>query len=162
MNKQTVRAFSLGLLLAAISLWLYGIYFSVKDVKTAEKVLKENGMIVVKSEEWEEVPALKEEINQLMTEQQELKKENEALKNRLEELELLNEAKIEPIIIEIKPNMTLDEISKLLENGKIIDDANAFARYMIDEGLNRTIQVGEFELYQNMTYESIGKLISIP
>ncbi len=162
MNKQTVRSFSLGILFAAISLWIYGIFFSDQDVKSAEKLLEKNGMTVVKSEEWEQVSSLKEEINNLKKRKQELVKENSSLKNQLKEIESQIEDNIEPIIIEIKQNMTLEEISKLLENVKIVDDAQAFARYMIDEGLDRTIQIGEYELYQNMSYDSIGKLISKP
>ena len=155
MNKETVRAFSLGIFIVACVLWGYRFFFPDINKENAE----EKGKIVLSSEEWEKLQSTEKELAVLKEKNQTLEEEIASLKDQLKES---GDDTKEPLIIEIKSKMTLEEIASLLENVHIIDDREAFAKYMIDHGLDRSIQVGQYELYPNTPYETIGKLISKP
>lgn len=60
----------------------------------------------------------------------------------------------------IEPNMLGDQVSKRLEEKKIIDDARKFYDYLEEKGYSRYIQIGEFNLSSDMTYYEIAETIA--
>ena len=56
--------------------------------------------------------------------------------------------------------MTTSEIAELLEKAKIIDDSMKFQDYMNKEKLSQQVQIGEYIVSSDMSYEELSKLIT--
>lgn len=56
--------------------------------------------------------------------------------------------------------MTTSEIAELLEKAKIIDDSMKFQEYMNKEKLSQQVQIGEYIVSSDMSYEELSKLIT--
>ena len=56
--------------------------------------------------------------------------------------------------------MTVQEIAETLATEKIIDDAAWFQNYMNKNGLTRRVQVDEFVVTSDMSYEELGHLLT--
>lgn len=62
--------------------------------------------------------------------------------------------------LSIEENMLGPNISDLLFENNIIDDATKFNKFLEDEGYSRYIQLGDFELSSDMSYEEIAEVIA--
>lgn len=56
--------------------------------------------------------------------------------------------------------MNSTEISQLLANEQIISDANDFDEYLEARDLQRSIQIGQYEVNNEMTLSEIAQLIT--
>ena len=52
------------------------------------------------------------------------------------------------------------DISKILKNKGVIEDADAFTQYMATYGYSRIVQQGNFELIKGDSYENIARIIT--
>lgn len=167
MNKRTVRAFSLGILLAVILLWFGRNEQLTLNLTDAKEKVENEGFIVITKEEYDELAgqSVNEDDSQPPTEGQTDKetdtdtaKEEETAPQ--EEQPDKDESSIIHFTLEIESGMNSEQISSILEQIKIIDDANNFEQYLTDHHYNTKVQIGNFELNSEMTYEEISKIIT--
>ena len=157
MRKQTVRAFSLGLMAAAICFWIYSKFFFIPfDEEMAKKHIEAQGMRIVQAEKIEKLEKLEKDSANWKKEKEDLQKEISSLKEQVEETWK------DTYVFKISKDMALEDISIRLENKKIIDDAESFNKYMTENKLDRKIQTGKYIFYQNMPYEKVGEMLSNP
>ncbi|WP_368652087.1 hypothetical protein AB4Y30_09955 [Ornithinibacillus sp. 4-3] len=90
------------------------------------------------------------------------KEDEEKEEKKKEEKKKEEEKKEEPkkFKLNVKSGMLSPEISQILEDNDIIDDASAFNRFIEDEGYATYIQLGEHELTDQMTDEEIAVVIT--
>lgn len=62
--------------------------------------------------------------------------------------------------LSIEPNMLGPKISQLLQDNKIIDDAEEFNRYLELEGYAPYIQLGDYEVSNDMDFSELAKIIA--
>lgn len=62
--------------------------------------------------------------------------------------------------INIKENMYVPEVTKLLEEKKIISDADKFTKYLEDEGFAEYIQLGKHDVDNKMSERELAKAIT--
>lgn len=63
------------------------------------------------------------------------------------------------IVIQIKPGMSSETVSRLLEEAEVVEDASDLNSYLVNQGVARFIRIGSFEFSRNMSYEDIVKRI---
>jgi len=147
MNKRTVRAFSLGILVTTIT---FAVLLYFLDEPTAE--------LATSDDEKREMTA---EIENLTTTIARLEEENHELKDKIRSLEeKAKEPPPEPVLIEIHAGMTNDDVVELLYEKNIITDKAHFKQFMVEQGSDRKLQVGTYILYPNMPRETIAKIIT--
>ena len=68
----------------------------------------------------------------------------------------------EEVIVNINPKniKVAADISKILKNKGVIEDADAFTQYMATYGYSRIVQQGNFELIKGDSYENIARIIT--
>ncbi|MFD2630837.1 hypothetical protein [Oceanobacillus kapialis] len=62
--------------------------------------------------------------------------------------------------LNIKEGMASSEISSVLENNNIIDDAGEFNDYLIDNEYHLLVQIGEYELTTGMSQYEVAEAIT--
>ncbi|WP_431798832.1 hypothetical protein [Halobacillus andaensis] len=157
--KQAIRFFSLGIIVATITIgtayWL-GLNESAKSSTTmAEKdmiqeIEKSNYYVLTEEE-------LQEQINDALA----AKKDSED-KESSKETENKEPAEDEsvPYTLVIEEGVSSTEISQILEQEGIIDNADSFETYMADRNLTQYIQIGEFELNESMNRDEVADTIT--
>lgn len=151
MNKRSVRAFSVGILFAALLLLISGFGKETDlSVKKAKEVLTDEGFIVISKEDYDKLStAQTKKVHENIEEQ---KVETEAQEKE--------EAKTIYYVLEIKSGMSTGEISTKLKQANVIDNEEKFEQFLIDNGYHTKVQVGTFELNSSMDYEGIAKIIT--
>ncbi|HLS36167.1 MAG TPA: hypothetical protein VK061_08015 [Bacillota bacterium] len=71
-----------------------------------------------------------------------------------------NEKEVYTYTLTVEENMLAPDISRLLENNNIIEDARDFTDYLEDEDYSRYIQLGEHKLSSDMTYNELAEKIT--
>ncbi len=174
--KHLLRSFAAGLFSAGV-IMLAAYYFSEesREELTADEmipIVEEEGYHVLTSDEYISLavqPKDKEENTEEKAEtKQEEKKEKAENKEKEEqkEEEKNNEKKEDKqpetssYTLQIKPGMLTPEITELLEENKIIDDAAKFNRYLEEHEYSPKIQIGNFKLTSDMDYYQIAETIT--
>lgn len=174
--KHLLRSFAAGLFSAGV-IMLAAYYFSEesREELTADEmipIVEEEGYHVLTSDEYISLavqPKDKEENTEEKAEtKQEDKKEKAENKEKEErkEEEKNNEKKEDKqpetssYTLQIKPGMLTPEITELLEENKIIDDAAKFNRYLEEHEYSPKIQIGNFKLTSDMDYYQIAETIT--
>ncbi len=163
MNKRTVRAFALGILFAAIIFGVSPFILGEKDSLDLEKartILEEQGYIVMAKSDYEK---LEENKKDSIKQDEKGKAEQKNPKEEEEEKDQGEAEETQPVVtyqLVIASGMNTEEISKILEKEKIIDDQYQFEQYLIDHDYSTKVQVGSFELNSKMDYGEIGKIIT--
>lgn len=187
--KHTVRAFSVGLITSGIILLAVYLIFGQADEKKAElsteeliSQIEEDGYRVVTEEEYImlSVANSKKDKNE-NTDKDEKEKEDDAVEdeeieeaedkdevkenegkddNKKEKKKEKKEKKPKTFTITIEPGMASSQISNLLEELGIIDDAREFSNYLIDNDYHKLIQMGEHKLESGMSYFEIAEALS--
>lgn len=158
MNKQTTRAFALGLLLSAILILVFKPFDNVhkETVKEGYELIKKTDLKQLQQEktQWEEkyhsVIAQKDEK---ATKQEDAKKTSPNKK----------ENQTESVIkyrLSIKSGMTPYEIGERLKSAKIIKDDEKFVQYLIKNKYHEKIQLGAFNLTNKMDFKKIAVIIT--
>lgn len=166
MNKRNVRSFAFGILFAAVLLGASTVFFDAKqsmDIEEAKKTVEKEGYMVVSKKDYEKLVAeqpKEEEKNKV--EEQEQGEDKVSPKEEASDEEIEKEEKSEIISyqLEIVSGMNTEEISSTLEKANIIDDEQSFEQFLIEHEYNKKVQVGTFELNNQMSYEEISKIIT--
>ncbi|HLR58848.1 MAG TPA: hypothetical protein VK094_00020 [Pseudogracilibacillus sp.] len=163
--KQFFRFFSLGLFVASLTIFIFYNYFdspevNPNDFETEELIdlVEEDGYRVITEEEYitYTVNEDEEDLNVDKNEDKQDKDDNAEDKDGNEED---NDDTVK-YTLEIKPDMMPHEVILLLEEKKIIKDAEKFADFMDKNDYSPYIQQGEFELTSDMSEEEIAKTIT--
>ncbi len=185
--RQPLRFFSIGLLVASIL--LYGYYFFFVSSKVTETELEtdeliaqieEKGYRVISEDDYLSFTFLKqqEEEKEAQTDQNDKNEADEDTDNgetektdkedvKEKELKKQDEKKEEDKEKEVKKHtFTTDEnvVSQkvadvLLDNG-IIDDKQAFQKYLDDNNYSSYIQIGTFTVSSDMSFKEIAEIIT--
>ncbi|GGC91787.1 hypothetical protein GCM10007216_23130 [Thalassobacillus devorans] len=154
--KNTVRGFSLGLLASSLVYFLVMHFVGFPEAKSlqeeTEDVPKE-GHILIEETELEEMLYNQYELG--------LKEKKQA---PLTNDERVDSAPKDNIVtsttLEIEPGMNSETIAEfLVGEGLIISKVN-FKQYLDEAGYSRNLQIGQFKLDSEMTYQEIAKLIT--
>lgn len=174
--KHLLRSFAAGLFSAGV-IMLAAYYFSEesREELTADEmipIVEEEGYHVLTSDEYISLavqPKDKEENTEEKAEtKQEDKKEKAENKEKEEQKEEENnnekkedkQPETSSYTLQIKPGMLTPEITELLEENKIIDDAAKFNRYLEEHEYSPKIQIGNFKLTSDMDYYQIAETIT--
>lgn len=151
MNKRSVRAFSLGILFAALLLFINGLGKETDvSAKKAKEVLTNEGFVVISKKDYDMLSAAQTKEVPEITEEQKVE-------TKVPEKE---EVKVIHFALEIKSGMSTEEISAKLKQANVIDNENNFKQFLIDNGYHTKVQVGTFELNSSMDFEKIAKTIT--
>ncbi|WP_208585912.1 endolytic transglycosylase MltG [Gracilibacillus suaedae] len=163
--KQIIRAFSLGLLVAAV---IIGVTYYVEKPEQAQstssptiddsiKLVEDDGYYVYEENLESKVSQLEQEIEEL---QQNTNNDPEEPTDELGEQTEEAEEEGEETTITIESGMTMPEIVALLDENELIVDENAFISYLEENELTRYIQIGEFNLHRGMSVEELTNIIT--
>ncbi|AZV44391.1 hypothetical protein BAOM_3782 [Peribacillus asahii] len=157
MSNATLRAFAAGIIFstALIAGFYYGNDLHQDCTITAmdaKKMLEEQNYIVMK-----ETAA----INKAEAEpKKEVKQETVEVSNNIAKKQEQPKQDVKTYTLQITYKMTVKEIAETLATEKIIDDAAKFQNYMHKNGLTRRVQVDEFVVTSDMSYEELGHLLT--
>jgi len=148
MDRGTTRAFASGLLLSSLLLVGYQHFYSSKDSNS----IKEGYKSVKISE-----------LNSLQSEADTWKQKYNKLKRENVKSEQTKENSTKTIVkyhLSITRGMKPDVIGTRLKTGGVIKDNKKFVNYLIDQHYQNNIQIGEYELNNNMSFAEIAKTIT--
>ena len=74
--------------------------------------------------------------------------------------EVVEEEQHGTFVLEIASGTSSYSVAKLLEKGKVIEDAEAFDTYLCDNNYDNKINHGIFKIPENSDYEQIAKIIT--
>lgn len=167
--KQFVRSFSLGLFLASLVIFIFYNYFDEpeidpNDLSTDELIdlVEEDGYRVITEEDYITYTVNEDQENSDDNKENEKQdkdtKKDDDDTDKEDNVEESND--IVKYTLETKPGVMPHEVILLLEEKKIIKDAEEFAEFMEDNDYSPYIQQGEFELTSDMSQEEIAKTIT--
>lgn len=87
-------------------------------------------------------------------------KEENSDENDSEKAEKEEEKKKTSYTLKIEEGMASSDISSVLENNDIIDDAGEFNEYLIDNDYHLKVQIGEYELTTGMSHYEVAEAIT--
>ncbi|PLT34702.1 endolytic transglycosylase MltG [Bacillus sp. V5-8f] len=172
MSKGAIRAFAGGIIVSTAVIAGYYYLYQPKDKVTmdlsqAKNMLEQEGFQVTK-----ETSAEKSEDPDKQVDPESVKKEQANVDDTVKtEKNMDKNAGIqdspnsdkEPAAtytLTIQPGMTSREIAELLVKEGILKDASLFQQYMEQNDLSKHIQIGEYVLTNNMTFQQVAKTIS--
>lgn len=172
--KQSLRFFSLGILVSAILLLGYTLFFS-GDLKQADPSveemsdsLSEQGYRVVSEDEYVKYTLDKDKASD-SAENDETNKEDEKEKEKKDKKEKDEkdenddkkdkDKKKEKATIKTESGVVAPDIAEDLVEEKIIkkDEKDDFAEYMDDEGYSEKVQLGKFKVDSDMDFKELAK-----
>lgn len=165
MNRRTIRAFALGILFSACAVsgiyYFTGIIPKTIDVGYAEKMLSEEGYTVLTESEHKTLIE-KAEPEELAVQETKDKPDTQPEEKSVEtaQQEKQEQPAVSVINITIESGMSPSEIAGILHQYNIIDDQGEFERYLIDTGFHTKIQLGTFELTDQMSFEQLAKVLT--
>lgn len=153
MDKRTTRAFASGILLA--SLLLIGHNSLYKPSSTENSQTSRIGYVEITKKEYEQI---KSEAKDWQDKYEKLASEKKAEKkaDKTSDEKTVQES----YHLTISEGMTSKEISNVLEEAGLIEDAEDFNDYLADQDLQRYLQIGSFKLKTGMTYKDIAEIIA--
>ncbi|MGD6853623.1 endolytic transglycosylase MltG [Bacillus infantis] len=170
MNRLTLRAFSLGMLITACLIGAFYFfskddYINLSDAKAAKASVKENGYILLSEKEYDELKGRTAEETESSQAEDKPAKEGDKKadpeeKPKQDEQENKAEPKVITYKITISSGMDTGEIASQLAAAKIITNESAFKQYLISSGMHTKIQLGTFELNNEMTSQQIATVIT--
>lgn len=101
-----------------------------------------------------------EQINKLKADNKILKDEIATLQQKAQKAEIPKNKGPIQYTLEIKAGMGTSEVSKILAKNKIIQNANEFESYIINEGKSSSLQLGKSELNEEMSNKEILNAIT--
>lgn len=179
--KQPISFFGIGIITACF-VFLIANFFIDDTAETAEELsydelvaaAQKEGYRVISEDDYISMTVNKngndekaeDEANDENQDTEEENKDEDAAKEdeekEKEEKKKEEEKKEEPkkFKLNVKSGMLSPEISQILEDNDIIDDATAFNRFIEDEGYATYIQLGEHEVTDQMTDEELATVIT--
>ncbi|SEA97319.1 YceG-like family protein [Thalassobacillus cyri] len=153
--KLLVRAFALGLLACSSTFFIIWNSENTPHVQSMEKTiesLNQQGYIIMEQTTYE----------QKLAQQHRPPKELEQSKDDKvsKEEKSSNNQNQEKVVIKIEPGMSSSAIASILEKENMIMDQINFQQYLDEADYSRYLQVGTFELNNEMSYKEIAKEIT--
>jgi hypothetical protein len=152
MDRTTIRAFAIGMLLATAIIG--SIYYYAKPAELTEtdvnSYLQKKGLIAISIKEYKQLKEAKQ--------QSQPNSANKQVKQAEQNID-----KEEPIYsyqLVINGGKTATEIAKELEEAHVIKDAEAFIKYLTDHRLTRKIRGGTYNVNSKMSHEELSKIIT--
>lgn len=180
--KHTIRSFSIGLIAAGIILLTVYFFFDggsdgETEYSTEELIaqIEADGYRVITEEEYisfsvatskkndDEADQDEEKVDEEENADDEDNEENDNEDSDEEEEDEVEEAEDEEeetsttVTITVEPGMASSQISQMLEEEGIIDDAGKFSQYLIEHDYHMLIQLGEHELETGMSHYEIAE-----
>lgn len=161
--KQFFRFFSLGLFVASLTIFIFYNYFDEPEINPSDfstdeliDLVEDDGYRVITEEEYITftVNEDEEDLNVDKNEDKQDKEDQDKDENEEDNNDIVK------YTLEIKPDMMPHEVILLLEEKKIIKDAEKFADFMDKNDYSPYIQQGEFELTSDMSEEELAKKIT--
>lgn len=165
--KQPIRYFSIGLITTSLILFMFTFFTdkptdgqTVMNTDDMITEIKDEGYHVLTSAEYINLTTIKEqtEINEGVSENTDTEQQED--QEEVIDNEDTTKTEIHSYTLNVKPNMLGPVISNLLAENKIIDDAEAFNRYLEVEGYASYIQLGKYTLKSDMTNFQIAEKIA--
>ncbi|WP_163539626.1 endolytic transglycosylase MltG [Gracilibacillus sp. YIM 98692] len=154
--KPIIRSFAIGLLTATL---IIGVFFYLTEEKSVDKsnLLSEEDMLdnledsgyFIYSEDMEQ--KLTEHVNKAKNEATE---ENDNEENHAPKLVYYN--------ISIDRGMSVSDVASKLVEKEVISNENRLIEYLENEELSHHIQIGSFEIHNQMSIEEITNAITNP
>lgn len=169
MSKTGFQAFAAGMIVATSVLGIT-YFFSDNQSATAdtskqkitesevESYLTNNGKISIETEEYEQLLASKEAVQQSKTEQKETTENVETPTSKEPAKE--KEEQAETYKFYVRAGMTTNQISDILEQNGIIEDSFAFDQFLIKGGYHKKIQLGTFHVKKGMDYYQLADVLT--
>lgn len=161
--KHTLRAFALGLLTATS---LLAFAYSQQDVneakatepskEDAEALLAEKGYVVLTENKWTKLTEQASSIEETDTNTQ----ENDETEQETTQDDTSESSKVNAYKLSIQEGMVPEDISQVLAENNIIEDAEAFRQYLTENEFSRYIQIGEYTVVDQMSFLEIAKIIT--
>lgn len=162
MQRHSLRGFALGMFLTACVILLVS-YSHNEDrhqevTKTFSKdeaiqKLEKDGYHVLSTSEWidlqKQIENIEDNNKDTVSDSEDQDKDNVVKEN-------------EPItyVLEIKQGMNSIDVGEELAVANIIKSKRGFQEYLIETGLDTSIQLGSYMIKSDMSYEEIGTLIT--
>lgn len=168
--KQSIRYFAIGLATASLAIFIVYTFFDNNQKQASnesidEKIedVKEKGYRVLSEEDYIELAVNSEEENP--KDKEDNKDSNKKDDEKNDEKDKKDEDKDdededESYTLHIKENMLGPEVSQLLEENGIIDDADKFTKMLDDDGYSEYIQLGKHKLTSDMSAKEVAKTIT--
>lgn len=144
MKAETMRNFAAGILVAAGLLgavYYLGPSKGTGTVEEMKSVLTSKGYVVHTQEEWNKVSGVKTESATTQA-KEEPKQETK-----------------QKLTLTVASGMTSYEVSKALEQAKIIKSAKDFRKEVENRGLSSRLRLGTFEIDSSMTTDQIISIL---
>jgi hypothetical protein len=154
--KQTIRAFSLGLLSATILLSI--TYYLDKEQQSVVKTEPTTEQMVSALEE--QGYYVSEDTPKVERSEQPEQKNEASPKSNPEEDSAIQEDETVVYNLSIKTGMTDRTVAESLSKTGIIDNKQAFLTFLRENNYATRIQIGDFVLNNKMTYEEVAKIIT--
>lgn len=145
MIKEILRGIGIGCLIAG------GVLYFIQQQPSDDDFKKE----LAASKE--EVAILKDELATSQT----LSRKDTILKPEEEQETIPDENEVEEIVIKdytVKSGITPAKLSRELENEKLINNAEEFELYIIENDYTRKIKTGTYELRSDMRFPEIARI----
>ncbi|ENH97475.1 hypothetical protein J416_05673 [Gracilibacillus halophilus YIM-C55.5] len=160
--KQIIRAFALGLLTASV---IIGSFYYISTSKTqseSSKLSLDEQIHQVEEEGYyvyqEDMETRISDMEATITELEQSSSEDDNQETSEQDHEETNTVALQTI--EIETGMTGPEVAEILHENQIIDDPESFSDYLVEENLARFIQIGEFQVHEEMTIEEIASILT--
>jgi uncharacterized membrane protein len=144
MKAESIRNFAAGILVAAGicgAVYYLGPSKGTSTVEEMKSVLADNGYVVHTQEEWNKVSG----VNSNNASAQTKAETKEETKQKL--------------TLTVSSGMTSYEVSKALEQAKIIKSAKDFRKEVENQGVSSRLRLGTFEIDSSMTTDQIISIL---
>ena len=172
--KHTVRSFSVGLLAAGLIMLVVYLFLdeSTKaehDYNTDEVIahMEQEGYRIITEEEYISMSVAKTQQDKQEENKEEPSEEEES--SIIEEEDTSNEVEEETVeeentpaikTITIESGMATSQISSMLADQNLIDDAGAFNSYLQEHEYSLRVQMGDHELREGMSFYEIAEAMT--
>jgi hypothetical protein len=155
MNKQGIRAFSLGIIFTVSVIGSYYFYFNNQsgpsNFSQTKSLLEKKGYTVLTKTEYQK-------LNEKNKQPQ--KQTKVQFKNQHNNQTTTQENDNKTYHLQVIAGMSSGEIANLLAEQKIIENAGEFQQYLTNHHYETKVQLGSYDLTNKMDYEQIAKIIT--
>lgn len=158
MDRKFTQALASGLLVSA--LLLFGFQHFSADDKAIKTLGSKDGFVEISKSELKQLQSNRQEwqdkYETLLAEQEALEKQDQ--KENSPEKESIKKPVTYHLVI--KKGTTSKDISRILAEEGIIDDADDFDTYLGERQLQGYMQIGEYEVNSDMKFSEISAIIT--
>lgn len=161
MNKSSIRSFAFGIFFSAIIILIgYLIINNQEEAavtkKEVEQYLAREKLVAIKKDRYNTLLLLEENNNKATN-----KKRNESGKTKAEHnIQTKINTNETGVSFTISKGMTSIDIAQELESLQVIHSADDFNSFLQKSGLNRLLQIGNYQLEKNMKYNRLAKILT--